>query len=500
MHAPIGSRSQASLTATAFALLASALALPAQDQRDQRPTALVNARILTMTEAGTIPLGTVLIRDGKIEAVGADVRPPLGARVIDVKGGTVMPGLVHAWSGAGLAGAPRPAPGPVQDGGRRGGRGRGARPEAGPAQGGGNRAASRVAEGLYERQDVFHDLLETGITSLSVRPLAPGFPGLAARLEPDGTTHSSLVADAEGYLVIAPATNTPGKKLVKDEFDKAKQALEARKAPRAPAGDAKPSEAAQPATQKPDAPKPDAPKPEEPKPEPPKPEPPKPEPPKPEPPKPEPPKEAPAAEAKPAGQPAPPRPEAKKDPNVEVLADLVDGKRKAFVRLGSAMELQHWLEAIGDLRFPMVLVADNQDARRGRLDECLADLKKLDAAVLMTPRLAELPFTRTLVNVPKRLHDAGITLGFVLPDDAANARNLRSSLMELVRCGLPEDVALRAVTVVPAKMLGIDATTGSIAAGKRADLLVFDADPLDPVATLRQVFLRGHEVVEGPTR
>jgi imidazolonepropionase-like amidohydrolase len=58
--------------------------------------AITNARILTVGPAGEIAQGTVVIRDGKIAAVGADVQAPAGARIIDAKGGTVTPGLVAA--------------------------------------------------------------------------------------------------------------------------------------------------------------------------------------------------------------------------------------------------------------------------------------------------------------------------------------------------------------------------------------------------------------------
>ena len=47
--------------------------------------------------------GVVLIRDGKIEAVGAKLEVPAGARVIEV--GAVMPGLVHPYARTGLVGS-----------------------------------------------------------------------------------------------------------------------------------------------------------------------------------------------------------------------------------------------------------------------------------------------------------------------------------------------------------------------------------------------------------
>lgn len=56
-------------------------------------TAIVNAHIYSMGAAGEIEDGTVLIRDGKIAAVGARIAVPKGAEVIDAKGMVVTPGL-----------------------------------------------------------------------------------------------------------------------------------------------------------------------------------------------------------------------------------------------------------------------------------------------------------------------------------------------------------------------------------------------------------------------
>jgi imidazolonepropionase-like amidohydrolase len=59
--------------------------------------AITNATIMTAAK-GTIPKGTVLIRDGKIAAVGSDVSVPNGAQVIDGNGKYVIPGIVDAHS------------------------------------------------------------------------------------------------------------------------------------------------------------------------------------------------------------------------------------------------------------------------------------------------------------------------------------------------------------------------------------------------------------------
>ena len=58
--------------------------------------AITGAQIETMGPAGTIARGTVVVREGRIVAVGADVPVPAGATVIDGSGGIVAPGFVLA--------------------------------------------------------------------------------------------------------------------------------------------------------------------------------------------------------------------------------------------------------------------------------------------------------------------------------------------------------------------------------------------------------------------
>ena len=59
--------------------------------------AITNATVLTASH-GTIENGTVLIRNGKIAAVGKDIAVPAGAQVIDGNGKYVMPGIIDAHS------------------------------------------------------------------------------------------------------------------------------------------------------------------------------------------------------------------------------------------------------------------------------------------------------------------------------------------------------------------------------------------------------------------
>ena len=60
--------------------------------------AIMGGTILTAGPQGTIEKGTVLIRDGKIAAVGSDFLVPREATVIDATGRYVMPGIIDCHS------------------------------------------------------------------------------------------------------------------------------------------------------------------------------------------------------------------------------------------------------------------------------------------------------------------------------------------------------------------------------------------------------------------
>jgi imidazolonepropionase-like amidohydrolase len=64
---------------------------------DDRVTLIRNATILTVAH-GTIENGSILIRDGKIAAVGTDVAAPAGAIIVDATGKYVTPGIIDAHS------------------------------------------------------------------------------------------------------------------------------------------------------------------------------------------------------------------------------------------------------------------------------------------------------------------------------------------------------------------------------------------------------------------
>ncbi len=89
----MGSLKRVLAIALSIASACAVSAIPCQGEED-RVLALVGGRILTMSDAGELPNGTVVIRNEKIEAVGTDIAIPEGAQVIELNGLVVTPGLI----------------------------------------------------------------------------------------------------------------------------------------------------------------------------------------------------------------------------------------------------------------------------------------------------------------------------------------------------------------------------------------------------------------------
>ena len=100
---------------------------------------------------------------------------------------------------------------------------------------------------------------------------------------------------------------------------------------------------------------------------------------------------------------------------------------------------------------------------------------------------------RSLAN-PGRLARAGVTIAITTDHPVVPINFLVHQASLAVKDGLDRDTALRALTINPARIAGIDGRLGSIEPGKDADLAIWSGDPLDVLSRVQRAFIDGREI------
>ncbi len=85
---------------------------------------------------------------------------------------------------------------------------------------------------------------------------------------------------------------------------------------------------------------------------------------------------------------------------------------------------------------------------------------------------------------------------FITDHPVVDGRNLILTASIATQWGLPDDSALRAITLASAQHLGVDARVGSIEAGKDADLILWSGNPLEFTSFVDMTIIDGEIVYE----
>ncbi len=102
---------------------------------------------------------------------------------------------------------------------------------------------------------------------------------------------------------------------------------------------------------------------------------------------------------------------------------------------------------------------------------------------------------RTLAN-PGRLAAAGVTVAITTDHPVVPIDFLVHQATFAVKEGMDRDEALRAVTVNPARIMGLDHRVGSLTPGLDGDVVIWDGDPLEVMSRAVHVVMEGHTVYE----
>jgi imidazolonepropionase-like amidohydrolase len=100
---------------------------------------------------------------------------------------------------------------------------------------------------------------------------------------------------------------------------------------------------------------------------------------------------------------------------------------------------------------------------------------------------------RSLAN-PGKLAAAGVTIAITTDHPVVPINFLVHQASLSVKHGLDPETALAALTINPARIIGIDDRLGSIEPGKDGDLVIWSGDPLDVLSRVTRAYLGGQEI------
>jgi imidazolonepropionase-like amidohydrolase len=414
-------------------LLAAAAAVLLPASVSAQTIAIVGGHIFTAGPQGEIASGTVVIRDGKIAAVGANVKAPAGAEIIDAHGAVVTPGLFAA--DAGLAetevGEDDEA---IELGDMTAGPGDGTRDLSTHSKS--ITAAFDVQYALNPDSTVIPLARLAGITSAVVTP-EYGFEG---RGEP---AHEALFAGQAAViqlgqgsdLLVKPhaamvldlgqsgADHAGGSRnativALKEAFDDVRSYTRNR--------------AAYERNQT--------------------------------------------------------REYALSKADLEALVPVVEGRMPVIVGVQRASDIRMVLALARSEKLKIILDGADEGWR------VAGDIAAAHVPVILNPT-DDLPedFERVAARMDNaaKLEAAGVEIIVAATAENYRVRELRYLAGDAVAYGLPWKAALKAVTINPARAFGVGDRTGSLEPGKAGDVVVWSGDPFEPLTQPKAVFIRG---------
>lgn len=180
-----------------------------------------------------------------------------------------------------------------------------------------------------------------------------------------------------------------------------------------------------------------------------------------------------------------------RDLKLETLAKVLDREIPWRQHCHRADDIATALRVAEEFGYELVL-------DHGTEAHLLADLiAERGVPVIFGPLLCSRSKVETINRFPANavtLAEAGVTLAITTDHPVVPIEHLIVQAMLCVKEGLDRDTALRAVTINPARILGVEDRIGSLEAGKDADFCVWSGDPLDFYSKVEQAYVDGRPV------
>jgi imidazolonepropionase-like amidohydrolase len=178
----------------------------------------------------------------------------------------------------------------------------------------------------------------------------------------------------------------------------------------------------------------------------------------------------------------------KRDLKLEALAPVIRGQLPALVFADRARDIRNAVEFCDKQKLKMILAGG---AEAYKVKDLLRSkgIPVILRPTLSLPNEEDDPYDR-LLSQPAELAAAGVKFAFGSFDNSF-ARRLGQQAANAVAYGLPYDEALKAVTAYPAEIFGVADQVGTLESGKLANIIVTNGDPLELTTEVKFLFIKG---------
>jgi imidazolonepropionase-like amidohydrolase len=180
----------------------------------------------------------------------------------------------------------------------------------------------------------------------------------------------------------------------------------------------------------------------------------------------------------------------KRDLKLEALLPYLHGKKPVVLAAEQPNDLLTALELANEFHLKIILNHVTHSA--SLLDKIAATgLPVIIGPIYEQPKDSER--YDAVYSMPAQLAKRGVKIAFA-SYDSHQARNLPYAAGYAVGFGLPPEEALKAMTINPAQIWGVDKDLGSLDVGKMGNIVVANGDPLDVKTDVKHVFIQGQEI------
>ncbi len=177
-----------------------------------------------------------------------------------------------------------------------------------------------------------------------------------------------------------------------------------------------------------------------------------------------------------------------RDVKLEALAPVVRGQLPVLVFADRARDIKNAVEYCDKQKLKMIL-AGGEEAYKVKDLLRSKGVPVILRPTLSLPSEEDDPYDR-LLSQPAELAAAGVRFAFGSFDNSF-ARRLGQQAANAVAYGLPYDEALKAVTIYPAEIFGVADQVGTLETGKVANVIVTNGDPLEITTDVKYLFIKG---------